>query len=172
MNISAIRLNLLKLKKEFVMNVLFVCLGNICRSPMAEVVFKDKVKRAGLADIIHVESRATSSWEHGNPTHPGTVKELARHGLSAKGIRSEQISEEDYLNYDLIIGMDQNNLRDLNRRKPEKSHAKIHLMLDVLHNPEKTEVPDPWYTGNFKETYELVDESSDLWLEKIQEKMN
>ena len=130
--------------------IVFVCLGNICRSPMAEFVMKDLAEKEGKS--FEVESRATSSWEHGNPIHPGTRSLLTVHGIafdSTKG--SQQISQEDFQYFDKIIAMDASNKENLEKMAPANQKNKIKMLLNKS-------VPDPWYTGDFEETYRLVKE--------------
>ncbi len=130
--------------------IVFVCLGNICRSPMAEFVMKNLAEQEGKN--LEVESRATSSWEHGNPIHPGTRSLLTAHGIpfdASKG--SQQISPEDFQYFDQIIAMDESNKKDLEKMAPENQKNKIKMLLNKS-------VPDPWYTGDFEETYRLVKE--------------
>lgn len=133
--------------------IVFVCLGNICRSPMAEFVMKDlveKVEKEGKN--FEVESRATSSWEHGNPIHPGTRTLLTAYGIpfdATKG--SQQISQEDFQYFDQIIAMDESNKENLEKMAPADQKHKIKMLLNKS-------VPDPWYTGDFEETYCLVKE--------------
>ncbi|GAA0053889.1 UNVERIFIED_CONTAM: low molecular weight phosphotyrosine protein phosphatase [Streptococcus canis] len=137
--------------------VCFVCLGNICRSPMAEFV----MKTLASSDAILVESRATSSWEHGNPIHSGTQSILATYQIDYDVTkRSQQISLADFETFDYIIGMDNQNVQDLQEMSHHQWDSKIHLFRDGG-------VPDPWYTGDFEETYQLVIEGCQDWLRQL-----
>ncbi|MGT2926720.1 low molecular weight protein-tyrosine-phosphatase [Streptococcus cuniculipharyngis] len=137
--------------------ICFVCLGNICRSPMAEFVMKDLVKdEAG----IEVVSRATSSWEHGNPIHAGTQKILRQYGIPFDVNKtSQQVSLADLADFDVIFAMDQQNLADLRALSAGQFDDKIQLLVE-------DGVPDPWYTGDFEETYRLVKGACQKWLRK------
>lgn len=135
--------------------ILFVCHGNICRSPMAEFVMKDLVAKAGRADEFHIESAATSSEELGNPVHPGTRKRLAEEGISCAGKTARQLRRDDYDQWDLIIGADAANLRNMQRLFGGDPANKLHLLLDYANRPGQS-IADPWYTGNFDETYDDV----------------
>lgn len=136
--------------------VVFVCLGNICRSPMAEFVMKD------LTDRLVIESRATSSWEHGNPIHQGTQEIFQEHGIAYDRRKtSQQISSKDFADFDYIIGMDRSNVEDLRKMAPKKYQDKIYQFADQS-------VPDPWYTGDFDETYERVLAGCKDWLARIE----
>ncbi|MCI8367037.1 MAG: low molecular weight phosphotyrosine protein phosphatase [Eggerthellaceae bacterium] len=135
--------------------ILFVCHGNICRSPMAEFVMKDLVAKAGRADEFHIESAATSSEELGNPVHPGTRKRLAEEGISCAGKTARQLRRDDYDQWDLIIGADAANLRNMQRLFGGDPAGKLHLLLDYADRPGQS-IADPWYTGNFDETYDDV----------------
>lgn len=134
--------------------ILFVCHGNICRSPMAEFVMKDLVARAGRADDFYIESAATSTEEIGNPVYPPAQRKLAEHGISCKGKTARQMTSRDYGRFDLIIGMDAWNLRNMRRICGNAPEGKIHLLLDYTDHPR--DVADPWYTGNFEATWRDV----------------
>ena len=137
--------------------IVFVCLGNICRSPMAEFVMKD------LTDDLQVESRATSGWEHGNPIHRGTQAVLSQQAVAYDRTKtSQQISAQDFADFDYIIGMDEANVRDLRRMTPEAFRDKIYQF-------DEKGVPDPWYTGDFDETYRLVLSGCQTWLQRLKE---
>lgn len=128
--------------------ILFVCHGNICRSPMAEFVMKDLVKKAGLESQFHIESAATSTEEIGNPVYPPARRKLAEHGVGCAGKRARQLRNEDYERYDLLIGMDRANLRNMHRICGGDPDDKIRLLLNCAGRAGE-EVADPWYTGDF-----------------------
>lgn len=134
--------------------ILFVCHGNICRSPMAEFVMKDIVVKAGLAAQFEIASAATSTEEIGNSVYPPARRKLAEHGISCEGKRARQLTRKDYESYDLLIAMDHNNLRNLRRMLGEDTENKIHLLMEYTDRPG--EVADPWYTGDFEETWQDV----------------
>ena len=135
--------------------ILFVCHGHICRSTMAEFVLKDMVARRGLADEFEIESAATSTEEIGNPVHPGTVGELRRHDIGGfEKKRARQLRRDDYDAFDLIIGMDEANMRNMGRMLGGDPAGKLHKMLEFAGSTR--DVADPWYTGDFDTTYEDV----------------
>ena len=152
-------------------NVLFVCWGNICRSPMAEFIFKDMVKKAGLEKEFHIESRATHTDEiwngKGNPVYPPAKAKLAEHGISCEGKRAELLTKQDYKDFDYIIGMDDLNARWMPRILGGDPEGKIHLLLDFTDNPRG--VADPWYTRDFDATYRDVVEGCTAFLEHLKE---
>lgn len=131
--------------------VLFICLGNICRSPMAEFVCKDMLKKRGLEDQCHVESAATSYEEEGNPVHPGTRRVLAAHDISCKGKTARRMAAQDYRNFDYLIGMDSGNIRSIRSICGGDPDGKIHMLLDYTNRPGS--VADPWYTDDFDATW-------------------
>ncbi len=134
--------------------ILFVCHGNICRSPMAEFVMKDLVKKAGLASQFHIESAATSREEIGNPVYPPARRKLSEHGISCGGHAARQLTKQDYAEYDLLIGMDSANLRNMQRICGGDPDGKLRLLMDYTDHPR--DVADPWYTGNFETTWQDV----------------
>lgn len=136
-------------------SILFVCHGNICRSPMAEFVMKDLVTKAGLQDLFHIESAATSTEEIGNEVYPPAKRKLAEHGISAKGKTARQMTRSDYQRFDLLIGMDDANIHNMNRICGGDPEGKIRLLLDDF-TQRSGEVADPWYTGNFEATWRDV----------------
>ena len=134
--------------------ILFVCHGNICRSPMAEFVMRDLVKKAGLASQFQIESAATSREEIGNPVYPPAQRKLAEHGISCDGHVARQFTNADYEKYDLLIGMDRANLRDMYRICGGDFAGKLHLLMD--YTDRHGDVADPWYTGDFEATWQDV----------------
>ncbi|MFU0827455.1 MAG: protein-tyrosine-phosphatase [Lachnoclostridium sp.] len=145
--------------------VLFVCLGNICRSPMAEYIFKDLVRKKGFSDKFVIASAGTSSEEVGNRVHPGTMRILKGLGIDASQKRAIQLRKEDYDRYDYIIGMEQSNIRSMERIFKGDSQKKIMRLLDF--SPRPRDIADPWYTGNFDKTFEDVMEGCQVLLDYI-----
>lgn len=137
-------------------NVLFVCLGNICRSPMAEGVFQQLVYEAGLSDKIHVDSAGTSSYHIGETAHSGTLRTLKKHNIDYKGL-ARQLTQEDFHRFNYILAMDTSNLRSIRSIMPADNTAHIALLLDYAQHTSIRDVPDPYYTGEFDKVYDLVD---------------
>lgn len=135
--------------------ILFVCHGNICRSPMAEFVMKDLVKKAGLESRFRIASAATSAEEIGNPVYPPARRKLAEHGISCAGKTSRRLEREDYAQFDLLIGMDRANLRNMQRICGGDREDKLHLLLEYA-GRDGAEVADPWYTGDFEAAWRDV----------------
>lgn len=136
--------------------ILFVCHGNICRSPMAEFVMKDMVRQAGLQEQFYIESAATSTEEIGNEVYPPAKRKLAENGISCKGKTARQMTRSDYDRFDLLIGMDEWNLRNMHRICGGDPEGKIHKLLDFT--ARGGDVADPWYTGDFEATWRDVNE--------------
>ena len=136
--------------------ILFVCHGNICRSPMAEFMMKDMVEKKGVADRFFIASAATSTEEIGNPVHYGTRNKLASVGISTAGKIARQLTKKDYKEYDYIIGMDEWNRKNIMRILGKDPQKKVCNLLDFSKNPR--DIADPWYTGNFDKTYEDIKE--------------
>lgn len=134
--------------------ILFVCHGNICRSPMAEYVMKDLVDKAGLSEEFFIFSAATSREELGNGVYPPARRMLAEHGIACAGHAVRQITAKDYRDYDYIIGMDEENLRNMRRVFSGDPDGKVSLLLD--HAGRGGDVADPWYTGDFEATWRDV----------------
>ena len=134
--------------------ILFVCHGNICRSPMAEYVMKDLVNKAGLSEEFFISSAATSREELGNGVYPPARRMLAEHGIACAGHAARQITAKDYQDYDYIIGMDEENLRNMRRVFSGDPDRKVSLLLD--HAGRGGDVADPWYTGDFEATWRDV----------------
>lgn len=148
--------------------VLFICYGNICRSTMAEYVFKDMIKKKNIDDKFYVDSAATSREEIGNPVHYGTRKKLEEQGIYCGDHRARQITKADYEEYDYLIGMDEANIRNMHRMLGADSDEKMYKLLDFT--ARKGSIADPWYTGNFDETYKDVVDGCEGLLCFLQEK--
>jgi len=146
--------------------ILFVCHGNICRSPMGEYILKDMVTKAGRADDFYIASAATSTEELGNPVYPPARAELARHDISCEGHHARQITRKDYEEFDYIIGMDAWNIRNMRRAWQGDPEGKIHMMMDYTDRPG-AEVDDPWYTRDFAKAYGDISEGCRGLLEEI-----
>ena len=145
--------------------ILFVCHGNICRSPMAEFVMKDLVKKAGRVGDFLIESAAVSAEELGNPVYPPARQELAAHGIFCDGKTARQMTRADYDRFDFLICMDQSNLRRMERICDGDPAGKMSLLLD--HTSRPGDVADPWYTGDFSATWQDVLTGCTALLEKI-----
>ena len=145
--------------------LLFVCHGNICRSPLAEFFMKDLVEKAGLGEKFFIASAATSTEEIGNPVYPPARQELARHGISCAGHAARQLTRRDYVDFDLLIGMDGANIRNMNRICGGDPEGKIHRLLDYTARPG--DVADPWYTGDFMATWRDVSEGCTALLDQL-----
>ena len=146
--------------------ILFVCHGNICRSPMAEFVMKHLVEQAGVAERYYIDSAATSTEEIGNEVYPPAKRKLAEHGIACKGKTARQMTRSDYQRFDLLVGMDSWNIRNMNRICGGDPEGKIRLLLDDF-TQRSGEVADPWYTDNFEATWQDVLEGCQALLKTI-----
>ena len=146
-------------------HIMFVCHGNICRSPMAEFVFKDMVAKRGLDHHFHIASSATSREEIGNDIHVGTRNKLKELGIPVTPRAAIQITKENYEQYDYILCMDSHNTRNLHRIISNDSYNKVKCLLDFSNNPR--DIADPWYTDNFDTTYEDIKEGCEALLNFI-----
>ena len=145
--------------------VLFICHGNICRSPMAEFVMKKLVNDAGLSDRIYIESAATSTEELGNSVYPPARKKLASVGIGCDGKTARQMRKDDYAKFDYLIGMDSTNIRNMHRIAGGDPDGKIYKLMTFA--GKEKDVADPWYTGNFDVTYDDVLEGCTALLEQL-----
>lgn len=145
--------------------ILFVCHGNICRSPMAEFVMKHLVREARLEDDFYIESAATSTEEIGNGVYPPARRKLAEHGISCQGKTARQMTRRDYDRFDLLVGMDSWNIRNMQRICGDDPDGKIVMLMDYTRRPG--DVADPWYTGDFEATWRDVLEGCQGILESL-----
>ena len=145
--------------------VLFVCLGNICRSPMAEFIFKDMVKKCGLEKDFFIDSAATSFEEVGNVLYYGAQDKLDEKGIPYTNHKARRITEEDYKRFDYIIGMEERNISNIKRIVGKDVDNKVFRLLDFSNNPR--DISDPWYTGNFEVAYNDIVEGLESFLEFI-----
>ena len=149
--------------------VLFVCLGNICRSPMAEAVMRDLVKKRGLSGDIKIDSAGTSNYHIGEPPHKGTKAKLQEYNISTSGMKARQLRSSDLQDFDYIVCMDASNVKNTIEMLRAESDAKVFRFLDLTSH--KKDVPDPWYTGDFQETYDLCVEGCEALLAKIEQEL-
>ena len=145
--------------------IMFVCLGNICRSPMAEFVLKELVRRKNLEEKFVIESSATSLEEIGNDVHYGTVRKLNSVGIPVEHRKARKLTKEDYDKFDYIIGMEESNIKNIIKIIGEDKKGKVVKLLDYAENPR--DIADPWYTGNFDKTYNDILEGCQALLNKI-----
>ncbi|WP_239256952.1 low molecular weight protein-tyrosine-phosphatase [Listeria ilorinensis] len=145
----------------------FVCLGNICRSPMAEGIFRQLVKEAELSEYITVGSAATGSWNLGKAPHRGTQQILKKHGIDYTGMKATKLTPEKIADSDYLIGMDAANLEDIQTIAGSPYLLQLAKLMDFVDHPEKEDIPDPYYTGDFNETERLVLAGCNGLLEKI-----
>ena len=159
--------------KILMIKVLFICHGNICRSPMAEFIMKEQLHKLGLEEEFYVASAATSSeeiWDGvGNPVYPPARAELAKHGISCGQKRAVQLVKEDYEKYDYLIGMEQMNIRNMMRILGSDPDHKVYRLLDFTDEPG--DIADPWYSGKFGLTYDQIDKGVSYLIGELQQKL-
>ena len=150
-------------------SVLFVCLGNICRSPTAEGVFRALVESRGLTDSIHIDSAGTSSWHIGEPPDPRAVEAASLRGIDLTDLRGRQAIARDFSEFDYVIAMDHENYNNLSRLATPEQAAKLHLFLEFSEGVSEIEVPDPYFggTGGFPHVLDLIENASEGLLNHI-----
>ncbi len=153
------------LENNKIIKILFVCHGNICRSPMSEFVMKDLVKKAGQEERFVIESAATSTEEIGNGVYPPARRKLAEHGIGCQGKTARQMTRSDYGRFDLLVGMDAWNIRNMRNICGGDPDEKIKMLMDFTRRPG--DVADPWYTGDFESTWRDVLEGCQALLDKL-----
>ena len=145
--------------------ILFVCHGNICRSPMGEYILKDMLEKRGMSQDFYVESAATSTEELGNPVYPPARNKLKEHGIDCRGKTARQITKADYKNFDYIFCADSYNIKNAMRIFGSDPAGKVRRLLDITDNPR--DIADPWYTGNFDITYDDIIEGCEAFLNTL-----
>ncbi len=148
--------------------ILFICHGNICRSPMAEFMMKDMVEKAGLEKQVSIRSAATSSEEIGNGVYPPARRLITEHGMDCSEKTARKLRKDDYMAYDLLIGMDEANLSNMRKIFGGDPEHKLHLLLDFTDRPEN--IPDPWYTRDFEGAWDAIQRGCAALLDKIKKK--
>ncbi|MCR4376755.1 MAG: low molecular weight phosphotyrosine protein phosphatase [Rhodospirillales bacterium] len=151
-------------------SVLFVCLGNICRSPTAEGIFRDLIEREGLADHFTIDSAGTAAYHVGSPPDSRAQAETKRHGIDIGGLRARQARHLDFTQFDYILAMDQENHRNLMAICPPGGEHRLHLFLDFASNPGRRDVPDPYYDGRFDAVFDLIEDAAKGLLADIRAK--
>ncbi|QQK75945.1 low molecular weight phosphotyrosine protein phosphatase [Salicibibacter cibarius] len=149
------------------LRVLFVCLGNICRSPMAEAILRKKAADRGLGEQLHVESAGTGHWHVGQPPHEETMNILTKNEIDASGLIARQVVKEDLDSFDIVVALDAENLGFLQTLRKQTQKVEIVRLLDYSER-EESDVPDPYFTGNFQEVYDMVDEACETLLEEVE----
>ncbi|WP_164670438.1 low molecular weight protein-tyrosine-phosphatase [Virgibacillus doumboii] len=147
--------------------VLFICLGNICRSPMAEAIFRDLVKKKNLSGKIEVDSAGIGHWHSGEVPHIGTRNLLDQLRISYKGMKARQVHTDDWRDFDYIIAMDDQNISDLQGINEDETGVVVAKLMEFVDDSDELNVPDPYFTGNFDYTYELVSKGCNELLEYI-----
>lgn len=153
------------------MNLLFVCLGNICRSPMAEAMMKDRINQAGLANQVKIDSAGTSDFNKGKFADSRTVNQLNLHDVPAENLISRQITRADILENDYVICMDDSNVSNVKEMFADLDCDNVIGINDITPNKKGVAVDDPWFTGDFETTYSDIDYALDFWMDKIKSEL-
>ncbi|CQR47280.1 Low molecular weight protein-tyrosine-phosphatase YfkJ [Paraliobacillus sp. PM-2] len=148
-------------------NVLFICLGNICRSPMAEAMFRRLLEEEGIQEQFNVDSAGIGNWHVGLPPHEGTRKILDQKNIAYEGMKARQVDKKDWDEFDYIIAMDEQNMHDLEVIRKEVDGVKVAKLMDYVEKANEENVPDPYFTKNFDYTYQLIDRGCRALLAEI-----
>ena len=161
------------IEKETPIAILFVCLGNICRSPTAEAVFRARARKRGLAGRIRIDSAGTGDWHIGQAPDQRAQTAAIKHGYRLSDLRARQVSAKDFARFDYILAMDNANLADLRALNPGDGRAKVMRFLDIMEQ-EPEEVPDPYHgeADNFDRVLDLIEQGCDRWLDRLAEHRN
>lgn len=159
-------------KSDSPVKVLFVCMGNICRSPTAEAVFRHKVEEAGLAHRIHTDSAGTHGYHVGERPDPRATEAASRRGIDLSGLRARKAAKQDFDDFDYVMAMDRDNLGLLEMLRDGTDDARLHLFLEFAPQRPESEVPDPYYGGDrgFEHVLDLIEEAADGLLAHIRER--
>ncbi|GAB4074424.1 protein-tyrosine-phosphatase [Barrientosiimonas marina] len=152
--------------------VLFVCLGNICRSPMAEAIFRDLLKKEALSDKIKMDSAGLGHWHAGMPPHEGTQDVLRQHGISSDGLHARQLQKQDLQDFDYVVAMDQQTISGIERLGADTEETMVARLMDYDADAAEHDIPDPYLTGGFDYTYTLVSEGCRELLSAIRKHHN
>ena len=151
------------------MQVLFVCTGNICRSPTAEAVFRDKLAKAGLSDTVKTDSAGTADWHAGEQPDPRAQKTMEKYGIDFTGVRARPLQESDYTAFDLLLAMDKGHYEHLTANAPQGMQDKIRMFLEVVDLDGRTDVPDPYYgdINDYELAFSLIEPACEAWVETV-----
>ncbi len=156
------------------MRVLFVCTGNICRSPTAEAVFRDKVHKAGLSGSIQTDSAGTAGWHTGEAPDPRAQTVLGKYGIEMNDLKARQLRQSDYTDFDILLAMDQGHFDHMIAQAPSDGADRIKMFLEPVDMGGRTEVPDPYYgdLSDYELAYRLIEPACEAWLAKLSDRLN
>lgn len=153
-------------------NILFVCLGNICRSPMAEAVFTDLAEKRKVKGEFNVDSAGIGDWHSGDLPHPGTRNILDDQQISYRGITARQVRKEDWKRFDYIVAMDEQTMNDLKNWEKTEGNPSISRLMEYCDSADLLDIPDPYFTGDFQQAFQLIEAGCNALLEEVIKKHN